>query len=150
MTSETVRIYCEDPSPFHEKHGRTWHATFTRDDLGNWEYVPVQRSRRAPVRTADPGMGNARSPQHSYHYDGRVIDRIGDQMHDLHPLGVPEESSAPAAVRSASITYNWPCRCGASLSVSSARLRPALEAFIEHGTREVSLALLRRAVTATR
>lgn len=146
----SIRIYCEETSPFHEKHGRTWHATFTRDDLGNWDYVPVQRSRKSPRRLADPGMGNARSPQHTYHFNGEVLEAIGDQLHDLHPLGYPEEVSVPAVVRDATITYNWPCRCGASVSVSSGRLRPALERFVDHGTESVSLALLRRAVEATR
>lgn len=148
MTAETIpgtiRIYCDRSDPFHSRHGRTWHETFERDDLDNWECIPVQHSRQTAPRDNEPRMGNARQPQHTAHIRGSQKP-VGDQLYDFHAFADAERESVPDgnALQTLQLTYNWRCPCRNSLSVSSERLRRPLGELIDNGMDQISLDGLR-------
>lgn len=146
-----VRVFCERQSVFHTAHGRTWHATFDRDDLGNWDYVPVARSRSPQHAIRDSDVADARVPRHTIHLRGEA-KQVGDSLYDIHPLGF---DGAPPAHRkippghplaTATITYVWDCKCGNALHLGSESLRQALVTLVDAGVDEISLDGLRYAL----
>lgn len=173
----TLRVYCEAHSPYHEKRGRTWLATFAKDrDAGTWREVQPRSQRVAGRERAwldnltpedearvmageDAGpFGNDvtagfREPALTYmRGDEPAPDSEQRRVAEALTTGRRDTArgSVPASPEDLAgrVKLDLDCRCGEPpVRQRGERVWPVLDALLGAGVGEVSLATLRAALS---